>query len=343
MKKYSVVVIGCGYIGRQHLEDIYFRDNIRVAGVVDVNEAIAKETAILYKAESYDTDYINYLKRDDIDIVIIATYTKTHLAILRDCVKYGKHVLCEKPLASTVEEVNEFERLATESNVKVTIGLILRHNKSYHAIYEMIKNDMIGHPIVFRLAQNQHALNWNRFLQLLNDTPPLVDCGIHYFDLMEWFTGSEVVAINGMKGQADYLPEGQHNYNIATAKLADGSVGYYEVIWSKSATVDTLKEFVGPKGHIKLVYKEHRFTHHEMGDLIEYYNCETKEYKEINIEAKYKPMYEQLEHLINAIENDMSTDDEVKHACHINRMLIEACNAHPDYIYYRSPNLNEDK
>ncbi len=105
MKKiYGVVVIGCGYIGCEHLEDIYYRDNVRLVAVVDANEKRAKETAGRYHAAEYGTDYKEFISRQDVDIVIIATYVDSHLTIMEDCVAAGKHVLCEKPVAASREK-----------------------------------------------------------------------------------------------------------------------------------------------------------------------------------------------------------------------------------------------
>ncbi|MBE6897370.1 MAG: Gfo/Idh/MocA family oxidoreductase, partial [Ruminococcaceae bacterium] len=117
-KVYGVVLIGCGHIGQEHIENIYYRDNIKIVGVVD----FVKERAELFSRKYscgepvlYDTDYHEMIKRDDVDIVIIATYVKTHLAILADCLAAGKHVLCEKPIASTLEEGEEFYKLVKGS------------------------------------------------------------------------------------------------------------------------------------------------------------------------------------------------------------------------------------
>ncbi len=327
MKKYSVVLIGCGYIGKSHIEDIYTRENIRVVGVVDVDIERAKQFAKLYNIESYGTDYMPYLERDDVDIVIIGTYTDTHLPIMKDCVEHGKHVLCEKPIANTIEKVEEFRKIATSGKAQVLIDLILRRNESYRTIKKMIDDGAIGSPIVFRIAQNHHTIgpNWERHKHLLEDCPPIVDCGIHYMDVMEWFSGSTIKSLRGIKSRLnDDIPAGKTNYNIVTAKLEDGSSGYYEVMWSPSATQESIKEFVGPKGHIKLIYADARTESDSKYDLIEYYNYETNEYQHIDLASKYKPTYEQIKRLIDAIENGNSTNAEVESACRINKMLLEA-------------------
>ena len=80
-KQYGVVLIGCGHIGLEHLEDIYFRKEIQVIGTVDKDPERAQEFARRFGAVSWGTDYKEFLTRNDVDIVIIATYVDTHLEI----------------------------------------------------------------------------------------------------------------------------------------------------------------------------------------------------------------------------------------------------------------------
>ena len=74
---------------------------------------------------------------------------------------------------------------------------------------------------------------------------------------------------------------------------------------------DNLKEFVGPKGRIKLVYRKDRQTHQEEGDLIEYYRYPEKTYELINIDSKRKPTGRQLDCLIDMIENNTASNPTI--------------------------------
>ena len=83
---YGVVLVGCGYIGEEHLADIYYRENVRIVAVVDKDIQKASLTARKFGAQEYQTDYKAYLNRADVDIIIIATYVDSHLPIMKDCV-----------------------------------------------------------------------------------------------------------------------------------------------------------------------------------------------------------------------------------------------------------------
>ncbi len=306
MKKYGIVVVGCGHIGEEHIKDIYYRDNVKIVGVADTDIIRASGFAKKYSALSFDCDYKNYLDNPEADIFIVATNTDSHYAITRDCVLHGKHVLCEKPMGSDFESTRQFRDMAVKASVKIKIGHILRHNRTYLKAYELIQSGLIGFPLVIRLSHNHHTKDWNRHKKLLEDTSPIVDCGVHYYDVMQWFTGSKIKSVMGVKQRLNFdIAPDRYNYGLSCCTLEDGSIGYYEVGWSNSMSSDNIKEFVGPKGRLKIVYQDKRFSHQEEGDLIEHYDSVNNKYNEINIEAPYKPMYDQLMGLIEMIEKDI--------------------------------------
>ncbi len=303
-EKYGVVLVGCGYIGATHLDDIYYRDNIKIVGVVDINEDVAKLFARKYGAESWSTNYRDYLSNDEADIFLIATYTETHLEILKACIAHGKHVLCEKPVADNLDDSLEFIKAARNSQSKVLVGHILRHNKSYQKMAEMIKDGAIGRPKVFRMVQNHHAVNWERYLNLLKHCPPLIDCGVHYIDVAQWFAGSKIVQVSGMSASIDAgLPDHMYNYSMMSARMENGTLFNYESCWSKNIMASNLKEFIGDCGYIKFTLAGDRTDGHELGDQIIWYDGIQNQYHMINVKSIYKNMYGQMCELIRMIEN----------------------------------------
>lgn len=303
MKKYGIVVIGCGHIGCQHLADIYYRENVTIVAVIDTCLEAAKSAARKYGALTYDSDYRPYLKDERVDIVIIATYASSHLAILKDCLAAHKHVLCEKPIASNLQDGRDFYEAVKNTGCKVLVAHILRYNRSYIKIRELIQSGAIGRLRMIRMVQNHHAMNWNRYKRLMEDCPPIVDCGVHYFDIMQWFTGARIVEIGGFGTWIERDTECP-NYGLVTAKLSDGCIGYYEAGWSKNLASQNLKEFIGDEGRISLELKERRAENCEEGDLLSIYRSGTGEYQVINLDTKYKDMYGQLSALIRMIEQD---------------------------------------
>ena len=316
MKIYNVVLIGCGHMGEVHMEHIYYKDDICVSCVCDKDEARAKEFQRRFNAKSISINAEECISREETDIVIIATYPSTHLELLRLCLKYKKHVICEKPFATTLEDGKEFVRLVKANpDVKVLVGHILRHNATYRKVAKMIEEGAIGHPIIMRMSQNHHTMNWDRYRRLIEETSPIVDCGVHYLDVMQWFTNASITDISGigMRTEED-LPQNKFNYEMVTVKLSDGSIGFYEAGWTKTISSNNMKEFVGPKGSIRLIFAKDRMNHQEEGDLIEYYSLEDKTYHTINVNSERKPTDVQMRCLIRMIEEelpDRPTIDEV--------------------------------
>lgn len=302
-KTYGVVLIGCGHIGEAHIEDIYFRDEIRIVGVVDTYEANARLFARKYGAECFATDYHELIQREDVDIVIIATYARTHLAILKDCLAAGKHVLCEKPMTeANMESAKEFYRAVKAASTKVLIAHVLRHNDTYTKVRNMIREGAIGDVRFIRMVQNHHIMNQQRYSTLLKDCPPIVDCGVHYIDVVRWFTGLEVTSIGCLGTDIDGRGTGEFDHGLLTMKLSNGGSAYYEAGWANNLAAENTKEFVGTKGRIRIILRDNRPRDNEEGDLIEYYTHEDATYRTINNKSKYKNMWAQVQTLIDMIE-----------------------------------------
>ena len=313
MKTYGVVLVGCGHIGQQHLEDIYYRENICIVGVVDANEGRARLFAGKYGAKHWSTDYRELVSLPETDIVIIASWVRSHCEILRFCIENGKHVLCEKPLSSDKEESERAFVMMESAPTKVQLALILRHNRSYQKIQELIESGTIGKPTLFRMVQNHHAVNWPRYQNLLEDCPSFFDCGIHYFDVASWFAGSPVESV---RADGIFLDSDCNNvnYGIVELRTKNNCTIVYEAGWSRNLPAETQKLFVGTKGSITLTLASDRPYTHELGDLITVYHSDTEKYEIINQPSVYKSMYIQLSALITAIETGGETTPSLEQA-----------------------------
>ncbi len=304
MKTYGIILVGCGYMGAVHLDSLYRHNRARIVGVADLRPEKAQEFALKYGAEAWDTDYRNLLKREDVDIVIIATYPSTHLEIAKASIAAGKHILCEKPIAGNMKETEEFIRLASSAKTKVLVGHILRHNSTYQRVADMIRSGAIGAPLAMRMSQVKRTHNWESHLALLHDASPIVDCGVHYIDVMRWVTGAEVDSVSGVGQRLDAgVPENTYNYGMITMKFTDGSIGYYEAGWGHTMPSDNLKEFIGPKGRIRIIYKDQRpKSEQHLGNLIQFEHYPSGTREDINVDYTLKPTGVQFEHFVGMIE-----------------------------------------
>lgn len=304
MKVYGVVLIGCGHIGEEHIQDIYYRDNVKIIAVVDRDITRAELFKRKYGALFCGTDYLDFIKLDSVDIVIIATYVSTHLSILGHCLQLNKHVLCEKPIAKTLADGRKFCELVENANSKVLVAHILRHNDTYGKVKELIDSGIIGKLTMMRMVQNHNTKEWERHKNLLADCSPIIDCGVHYIDIAQWFSNSEVEQVVGSGALLDADADCAYNHGIIAMRLKNGCHANYEAGWSRNLASSNIKEFIGEKGRITITLQWMRNENKEEGDLVQVFLTETQEYISVNIPSKYKNMYRQFEALVSMIEND---------------------------------------
>lgn len=313
MKTYSLAVIGCGYIGQQHIADLFNKPDITVKAVVDTDLQRAAAVAQKYNVETFTDDYKTVLADESIDLVIIATWVRSHVSILKDCIAAGKHVLCEKPLSAGEEETREAFSVIEKAKTKVQLALILRHNATYQAAKALLDSGIIGKITMVRMVQNHHAMAWERYRNLLEDCPSYFDCGVHYFDVFSWFTGSPVVSVSARETFLNH--EIAHaNYGLVQMRNADGCLGIYEAGWSPNLPASNEKLFVGEKGYLKIILERDRTENHEEGDLIQLYTADDGNYQSFNRRAVYKNMYAQVKALIQSIETDSETTPSLQEA-----------------------------
>jgi predicted dehydrogenase len=109
------------------------------------------------------------------------------------------------------------------------------------------------------LNQQSSGANWETHKNLLRSMSPIVDCGVHYVDVMCRMTGSRPVSVSGIGARlSDEIVPNQINYGHLQVRFADGSVGWYEAGWGPmmSETAFFVKDVIGPKGCVSIVAKE---------------------------------------------------------------------------------------
>jgi predicted dehydrogenase len=138
----------------------------------------------------------------------------------------------------------------------------------------------------------------------MQDCPPLIDCGVHYADVIQWFADSSIVAVSGISAKLDEDAP-VDNYQMMAMELANGCKGYYEVGWSNNISSCNDKDFIGTKGHITLTMAMNRTDGVTDKDRIcIYYGDENKPDVVLDYDSVYKDMYGQYLNLIDMIEND---------------------------------------
>ena len=126
MADLRIGIIGAGAIADFHIKAYIGNDKVEIAAICDLNEKLAKEKASKYGIPCCYTDYNEIFKDESIDAVSIVTPTFTHKNLVIEALKWGKHVLCEKPPAKNYEEAEEIKKAAEESGKLVMFAFVCR-------------------------------------------------------------------------------------------------------------------------------------------------------------------------------------------------------------------------
>ncbi|KAH8805026.1 oxidoreductase [Xylogone sp. PMI_703] len=253
----TVVVVGVGQMGHSHALAYHHNSGFEIAGLVCRSPAkipdILRKYPILSSMEEALT-----LKPD---VVSINTHTATHADYAIMAMESGAHVFVEKPLAATIAEAERVVETARRTNRKLVVGYILRHHPSWVEFIRQARQ--LGPPFVMRMNLNQRSTGdaWAIHKRILQDVKnPVVDCGVHYVDVMLQITDSKPVQVRGMGLRlSDEIPDdGQVNYGHLQVIFADGSVAWYEAGWGPmiSETAYFVKDVIGPRGSVSIVMQD---------------------------------------------------------------------------------------
>lgn len=260
--KLRVLVVGCGHMGVSHARAYHrLNSDFKIVGLVSRGaESRQKLNAEFGGCYAEFADYAAALAQMKPDAVCISTYSETHAAYALAAFAAGAHVFLEKPLADNIADAERVVTAAKEHGRKLVIGYILNVHPAWRKFTEIART--LGKPLVMRMNLNQQSsgAHWGTHKSLLRSTSPVVDCGVHYVDVMCRMTGSRPVRVSGMGARlaSDVEPANQINYGHLQVTFADGSVGWYEAGWGPmiSETAFFVKDVIGPKGCVSIVARQ---------------------------------------------------------------------------------------
>ena len=261
MKPVRILVIGLGNMGMSHAKAYHALDGYEIVGICARSPIPADKLPDGFANYLQFTDFHTALAETKPDAVSINTYTETHADFAIAAFESGAHVFIEKPLAATVEDAERVVASARKHDRKLVIGYILRHHPSWEKFVEIAKT--LGKPLVMRMNLNQQSSGafWETHKRLLNSVSPIVDCGVHYLDIMCLMTGAKPMSVNaiGVRLSEDVAPD-MYNYGQLQVRFDDGSVGWYEAGWGPmiSETAFFVKDVIGPKGSVSITDVEEK-------------------------------------------------------------------------------------
>ena len=248
-----VLIAGLGNMGFSHALAHHNHPAAEIVGLVNRSGRPAKAPLDGYPVF---TDFRRALAEIKPDLAVIATYSDSHADYAVAAFEAGCDVFVEKPLATTVADAERVVSAAKAAGKKLVIGYILRHHPSWIRLIAEARK--LGPPYVFRMNLNQQSSGptWDVHRALMQTTPPIVDCGVHYVDVMCQITDAKPVEVRGMGLRlSDEIAPDMYNYGHLQVIFDDKSVGWYEAGWGPmiSETAFFVKDVMSPKGSVSIV------------------------------------------------------------------------------------------
>jgi predicted dehydrogenase len=329
------LVVGLGNMGMSHALAYARIPGFKVVGVCERRIAARKLPPQLEQAERF-SNFEEALAALKPDVVSINTMPDTHAQFAIQAMEAGAHVFVEKPLADSVENARKAVETAQRTGRKLVVGYILRQHPSWVKFIEIARE--LGTPLVFRMNLNQQSNGetWAWHKRLMDSFPPIVDCGVHYVDVMCQMTKAKPIRVHAIGARlTQEVPV--NNYGMLQVVFDDGSVGWYEAGWGPmmSETAFFVKDVIGPKGCVSIVMAETAGkvksddinAHTKTNQILRHYADMSKPDERIDMsdEPDHDALCEREQrYLLKAIDEDLDLTDHMNDAVKSLQIVIAA-------------------
>ncbi len=331
MKKTKIAVIGLGGIAQLvHLPILKKMNNAEISAVAEVSKSRLNSVADKFAIKNRYTDYKNLLENDDCEAVIIATPTGTHRDIAIDVLRAGKHVLIEKPVATSLSEAEDIKKASIKSGKTVMVGMNMRYRPDAMLLKSLLNYNEIGEVFYIRASWLRKQSSSEKWFMKKGQAGGgvLMDLGILLLDLSIWLLNYPDVSSVSVK-----------NFKHRTKTVEDSSVGLvrlkndklinFEVSWSLLSEKDNLGlDIFGTQGTAHLnPLRAYKLLN---GTKIDYSPFSST----AGSKNLYKKSYEnELKHFVGTVTGNLGITSSIDSALH--RMkLLEAL--------YKSANTNTE-
>jgi predicted dehydrogenase len=276
MSKKRFALIGAGLFGEVHAR-VYAEDpQVEFAAVCDLNRERAREIAEKYQAGRYCTDWREVAQDPKIDAASVATPDFAHTEIAVALASAGKHILVEKPLATTVPECEQIIAAAKAGRVKLMVDFHNRWNPPFHEAHRLVRSGELGEPrlVYFRLSNTTFVPL--KMLSWANRSSVLWFLGSHAIDMVCWLVGewpNRVYSVSRrgvLQGKGVDVPD----FYQSTLEFPGGAVASIENAWllpqSSPFVVDVKCELVGSEGTLRVDTTSHRMLEIERPERYSY-------------------------------------------------------------------------
>ncbi len=222
MKNINIAVIGCGYWGPNLIRNFFQIPNCHMKICCDLNEERLSRIKLLYKDIQVTTKIEDILRDDSIDGVAIATPVYTHRDIALQCLGEGKHVLIEKPLASSSKECREMIQKAEEKHVKLMVGHTFEYVSAVNKAKEIIASGELG-EIFYIYASRVNLGLFQPDINVIWDLAP------HDISIILYLMGKFPISVNA-QGKA-HFKSNIEDVATTTLNFENGTIAFLHNSW----------------------------------------------------------------------------------------------------------------
>lgn len=262
----NIGIIGCGKIAQvRHIPEYAENKNCKLAGYYDLNTGRAEEVAKVYGGRVYSS-YQELIEDNEIDAVSVCTANHYHAEITIAALNAGKHVLCEKPMATSLKECEDMVNAADKAGKILMIGhnqrLAPAHRRARKLVEEGIIGDIItfkttfGHsgPETWSITPGPNTWFFDKNIAVMG---AMADLGIHKTDLIQYLTGQKIVettAVMATLNKRNALGEliGVDDNSICIYKMENGIIGTMTASWTYYGPEDNSTILYGTKGIMRI-------------------------------------------------------------------------------------------
>jgi myo-inositol 2-dehydrogenase/D-chiro-inositol 1-dehydrogenase len=244
----AIGVVGTGMMGQEHIRRLAGVPGAEVVAVSDVNAEQAKRVAETVGARAW-SDGHDLIRGDAVQAVIIASPGETHEEYTLACIAAAKPVLCEKPLAPTVDAcLRVLEAEAAGSRRLVRVGFMRRYDDAFRAMKQTLDSGRIGRALLLHCT-HRNAVSPPGFTSDMMIT----DSVVHDIDVTRWLLGQEIVAATVFKARpSSKAPEGLQDPQLVVLETAEGVLVDVESFVNCQFGYDIRYELVGETGTASL-------------------------------------------------------------------------------------------
>ena len=265
-RQIGIGVIGAGFMGMLHARALSQLQGVRVLAASD--PALKEPPRVPGYPEPLELypDHRSLVERKDIDAVVIASPEPLHRHAVEDAARAGKHILLEKPIATTLEDAEAIIQSADRHKVKLMMAHLLRYDVRYAQIKDSVAQGVIGKPLVCYARRNATILEARRLRGRVEVEEYI---SVHDIDQIFWFFEDKAVKVSAEIAKGEVMRElGVHDFIWITIRFAGGGLGIVETGWGLSEQLgkwkrpttwggfgDVCLELIGEKGSLYLDYR----------------------------------------------------------------------------------------